>query len=349
MKSRRLAILSCCFAVAAVAFSATVRAQALEQPTIKVMLDWAIQGTHAPFFLAEKRGYFKQEGFQSVTIDRGNGAGAVINAVAGGAYHMGLSDMPVLVKFNAQNPTRALTAFYMYFDETPLCLVSLADKNPIKTAADLNGKRVAAPAGAAIVSTMPILLKATRQEQAKVNWVTTTPDLMPVMLMRGDADAIGGFTNSMIMAVRALGAKSEQLSIFKYSDAGIDMYGLAMMAPQPFIKDNPRTVAAFNRAINRAIRDTIADPKAAIAVLKDRDPLINAEVELERLQIALVQVVTPKTRKDGLSSVTAERLKRTIDTVAQSESLPNLPKVEDIFTDRFLPSAADRAIPKTGS
>jgi len=34
--------------------------------------------------------------------------------------------------------------------------------------------------------------------------------------------------------------------------------------------------------------------------------------------------------------------------VAQSETLPNLPKVEDIFTDRFLPSTADRTIPKTG-
>ncbi len=347
MKSRCLAAFS--FLLAALSLSGTAHGQALEQPNLKLMLDWAVQGTHAPFFLAEKRGYFKQEGFQSVAIDRGNGAGAVINAVAGGAYHMGLSDMPVLVKFNAQNPARALTAFYMYFDETPLCLVSLSDKNPIRIAADLNGKRVAAPAGAAIISTMPILLKATKQEHAKVSWVTTSPDLMPVMLMRGDADAVGGFTNSMIMAVRAMGVKQEQLSVFKYSDAGIDMYGLALMAPQPFIRDNPRTVAAFTRAINRAIRDTIADPKAAIAVLKDRDPLINADVELERLQIALVQVVTAKTRKDGLSSVTAERLKRTIDTVAQSEALPNLPKVEDIFTDRFLPSAADRAIPKTGS
>ncbi len=333
--------------LAAVATLCTAQAQAqpLEQPSIKVMLDWAIQGTHAPFFVAEKRGYFKQEGFSSVGIDRGNGAGAVINAAAAGAYPIVLSDVPVMVKFNAQNPQRGLVAFYMYFDETPLALISLADRNGIRSAADLNGKRVAAPAGAAIINTMPILLRATRQEQAKINWITTSPDLMPVMLMRGDADAIGGFTNSLIMAVRALGVKSEQMAVFKYADAGVDLYGLALMSPQSYVRDNPRTIAAFARAFNRGLRDTIADPKAAIAILKEHDPIINADIETERLQIALAQVITAQTRKAGLSSVTPERLQKTIDNVAASETLPGIPMARDVYTDRFLPPAAERTVP----
>jgi NitT/TauT family transport system substrate-binding protein len=320
----------------------------VEQPQIKVMLDWAVQGTHAPFFVAEKKGYFKQEGFTSVQIDRGAGAGSVINSVAAGAYQIGLSDLSVMVKFNAINPGKALTAYYVYFDETPICLVSLVGKNAIKTAADLNGKRVAAPAGSAIVSTMPILLKATGQTHAKINFINTSPELMPTLLLKGEADAIGGFTNSMIMGIRALGVKNSDLAIFKYSDAGVDMYGLSLMSSHTFVRDNPKTIAAFNRAINRAIKDTIADPKAAIAIVRERDPLLDAGVELERLQIALAQVITKQTRAHGLSSATPERLKRTIETVAESETLPAMPKVEDIYTDKFLPPAADRVIPPMG-
>lgn len=328
--------------------STAALAQSVEQPNIKMMLDWAVQGTHAPFLIAEKKGYFKQEGFTNVQIDRGNGAGAVINSVASGAYQIGLSDMSVMVKFNALNPQKALTAYYVYFDETPICLVSMAGHNPIKTAADLNGKKVAAPAGSAIISTMPVLLKATGQTQAKVNFINTTPELMSTMLLRGEVDAIGGFTNSMIMGIRALGVKSQDLTILKYADAGIDMYGLSLMSTQAFVRDNPKTIAAFNRAINRAVKDTIADPKAAIAVVRERDPLLDANVELERLQIALAQVITKQTKAHGLSSVTPERVKRTIDTVAEAETLPSTPKVEDIYTDKFLPPAADRVIPPMG-
>jgi len=347
MKTFRWLSHSCASLILGMA-SALAGAQTVEQPQIKVMLDWAVQGTHAPFFVAEKRGYFKQEGFTSVQIDRGGGAGAVINAVAAGAYQIGLSDLPVMVKFNAINPQKALTAFYIYFDETPICLVSLSNKNPIRTAADLNGKRIAAPAGSAIVNTMPILLKATNQTQAKINWVSTSPELMPTMLLKGEADAIGGFTNSMIMGIRALGVKSGDLTILKYSDAGIDMYGLSLMAPQSFVRDNPKTIAAFNRAINHAIKDTIADPRMAIAVVRERDPLLDTNVELERLQIALAQVITRQTRANGLSAATPERLKRTIDMVAESEPLPGTPKVEDIYTDKYLPPAAERVIPPMG-
>ncbi|HEY4371454.1 MAG TPA: ABC transporter substrate-binding protein [Burkholderiales bacterium] len=330
-------------AAAAPAFS-----QSVEQPKLKVMLDWAVQGTHAPFFVAEKKGYFKEAGFTSVQIDRGGGAGSTINAVASGAYEIGLSDFPVMVKFDAINPQKALTAFYVYFDETPLCLVSLTKQGTIRKPQDLNGKRVASPPGAAIMNTMPILLKAAKQPNAKINWINTTPELMPTLLLRGQADAIGGFTNSMIMGIKALGVKDSELSVFKYSDFGVDMYGLSLMASNSWIKANPKTVAAFTKAMNRAVRDTIADPAAAIAIVKEREPLTDTKIELERLQIALAQVITKQTKAHGLSAVTAERVKRTIDNVAESEKLPPMPAADVVWTDKYLPPAADRAVPAMG-
>jgi NitT/TauT family transport system substrate-binding protein len=324
-------------------------AQTLEQPNVKVMLDWVVQGTHAPFFVAEKKGYFAAEGFRSVAIDRGAGAGATINAVASGAYEFGLSDLPVMVKFDAQNPASPLTAVYVLFDETPLCLVSLASRNAIRGAADLDNKRVAAPAGAAIVNTMPILLKAVGRPETKVNWVTAAPDVMGNLLMRGDADAIGGFTNSMIMAVKALGVRREDMAVFKYADAGVDLYGLSLMVPRRFAQANPRTVAAMVRAFNRGLVDVIADPATAIRIMADRDPLMNASVEAERLQIALAQVVTRDTRANGLGAVTRERLGRTIDNVIESEGLKGRPQPDVVFDPAFLPAASERRVPGAGN
>ena len=39
-------------------FAPQARAQAPEKKDIKVMMDWIIQGTHAPFFVAQSKGYY---------------------------------------------------------------------------------------------------------------------------------------------------------------------------------------------------------------------------------------------------------------------------------------------------
>ena len=77
-----------------------------ETKNVKIMLDWVIQGTHAPFFIAQDKGYYKAEGVTVDTIDAGRGATNVAVAVAGGAYQFGWVDMPSLVRFNAQIPLR---------------------------------------------------------------------------------------------------------------------------------------------------------------------------------------------------------------------------------------------------
>jgi hypothetical protein len=145
----------CAFAFLAVGlgFSAQAPAQ-LEMPNIKVMLDWTIQSTHSPFFVAEKKGYFKQEGFQSVQIDRGTGAGNTVTSIASGVYNIGYSDLAVMVKFNAQNPGKGLMATYVTFDEPPIAFVSLKSR-PIRTPAELEGKRLATPANSANVIESP--------------------------------------------------------------------------------------------------------------------------------------------------------------------------------------------------
>ena len=321
-------------------------AQGVEKPNIKVMMDWTIQGTHAPFVLADIKGYFKQEGL-TVTIDRGTGAGNTANAVGGGAYDFGWVDTPTLVKFNAQNPNTPQIGVYMSFDESALAIVSLKAR-PISKPSDIDGKRIAAPTGSAVVNTLPILLKAGKAETAKVNWQFVAPQLMPTLLVKGDTDGIGGFTNSQIMAVRSLGVKMEDITVLKYADYGVDMYGLALTGLTKFIKENPRTVAAFVRALNKGTKDTIADPKAAVKLMKTRDPLMDEAIEVERLLIALGHTLTPHTMKAGLSSVTRERLQRTIDTVAGSETLSTKPTIADIWTDQFLPPVADRMAPPLG-
>src|SRR6266568_2143075 len=90
-----------------------------ETRNVRIMMDWIIQGTHAPFFVARENGYFKSEGITVDAIDAGKGATNVAVSVAGGVYQFGWVDLPSMIRFNAQNPASPLIAVYISFDETP--------------------------------------------------------------------------------------------------------------------------------------------------------------------------------------------------------------------------------------
>ena len=93
--------------------------QAAENRNVRILMDWVLQGTHAPFFVAQDKGYFKTEGVNVEAIDGGKGATNTAVSVASGVYQFGFVDVPAMIRFNAQNPGSPLVAIYMSFDEQP--------------------------------------------------------------------------------------------------------------------------------------------------------------------------------------------------------------------------------------
>ncbi|MDT9096594.1 ABC transporter substrate-binding protein, partial [Escherichia coli] len=71
-------------------FAPAVRAQTLTP--IKFTLGWKTQGSDAPYFVARDKGYFRAAGLD-VTIDQGEGSGATVTRIMGGAYDAGFGDI----------------------------------------------------------------------------------------------------------------------------------------------------------------------------------------------------------------------------------------------------------------
>jgi NitT/TauT family transport system substrate-binding protein len=323
----------------------TASAARAEVKNVRIMMDWIIQGTHAPFFIAQERGYYKAEGVTVDAIDAGKGATNVAVSVAGGVYHFGWVDMPSMIRFNAQNPASPLVAVYVSFDETPLAVITRKDAG-IRKPADLDGKKIAGGPGTAVHDTISILLKAAKAEHVKINWVGVQPQLFGPMLKRGEVDGTGGFTNSNIPAALELGFTLDDLFVIKYSDFGADLYGLALVTTKKFADENPGTVRAVVKAVNQGTKDTIAAPQKALELLKARDPMMKLDIEKVRLDIALGLTNTAHVAKNGLSSVTPEKLKQTIDATVAAYNLPNRPDPSIVYTDKYLPPVAERMPPK---
>jgi NitT/TauT family transport system substrate-binding protein len=314
-----------------------------EVVSVKFVLDWAIQGPQAPFIVALEKGYFAQEGL-AVIMDRGYGSADAVSKVASGAYQIGYGSLDALIEFNVKNPGKELMAVYVVLNSPPYSVITLKGKG-INSPKDLEGRKIGAPEGDAPRRLFPVFAKAVGIDPAKVEWVSMSPPLREPSLVKGEVDAITGFYFTGYLNLLALNVNPEDIVAFKYNDYGVELYGNAIIVRKDFMQSNPEAVAKFVRAVNRALKEVIADPEKAADYVKQRDPLVDRNVELERLKLALSDnILTEEVKRNGLGAVERTRLEKTIQSVVTAFNLPRTPSPDEVFTDRFLPPKEERTI-----
>jgi len=332
-----------CAVFALAVCSAVLPAAHAQETAVKFQLDWRFEGPAALFLVPVSKGYFKEEKL-NVTIDAGNGSGGTVTRVASGTYDIGFADLAALMEFHANNPTapNKPVAVMMVYNNTPAAVLALK-KSGIRSPADLSGKKLGAPVFDAGRKAFPIFAKANAIEN--VAWTAMDPPLRETMLVRGDVDAITGFSFTSLLNLEARGVKAEDVVILPYPDHGVKLYGNAIIVGEEFLKKHPEAVRAFLRAFTKGVKDVIADPKASIATVKARDGIINEELELRRLRLALdATVLTSDARAEGFGSALAPRLSLMASQVSDAFGTKERVNPNAVWNGSFLPGLAERNI-----
>jgi NitT/TauT family transport system substrate-binding protein len=310
------------------------------QTPIKFQLDWRFEGPSALFLQPVAKGYFKQAGLD-VTVDAGNGSGGTVTRVASGSYDLGLADIAALMEFHANNPDapNKPVAIMMVYNNTPAAVFALK-KSGIQTPADLAGKKLGAPVFDAGRKAWPIFAKANKVNGA--TWVSMDPPLRETMLVRGDVDAITGFSFTSLLNLEARGAKAGDVVMFPYALHGVKLYGNAIIASPKILKENPAAVKAFLQAFAKGTKEVLANPDAAIEHVKARDGIINVELEKRRLKMAIDQVIaSPDARAEGFGQVKLPRLALMASQVGDAFATKTRVNADAVWTSAYLPSAAN--------
>ncbi len=163
------------------------------------------------------------------------------------------------------------------------------------------------------------------------------------ILVTGQVDAISAHFFTAVLNLKAIGVAEEDIVVLLYAEHGLDVYGNAVMCSRKFAEEQPAVVRAFIRALTRAWQDVLANPEEAISYVKQRDPLIDSQVELERLLLTInVCMLTPDVLERGFGDIRPERLARAIALVAEGFGLAQVPQAEEVFTSEFLPPLEER-------
>ena len=326
--------------IAALLFAAAFPAAQAQMTPIKFQLDWRFEGPAALFLTPVAKGYFKDAKLD-VVVDAGNGSGGTVTRVASGAYDMGFADLAALMEFHANNPDapNKPIAIMMVYNDTPASVMALK-KSGIKTPADLNGKKLGAPVFDAGRRAFPIFAKA--NNITGVQWTAMDPPLRETMLVRGDIDAITGFTFTSLLNLEARGVKAEDVVVLPYPDYGVKLYGNAIIASPKMLKENPAAVKAFLVAFAKGMKDVMANPAAAIADVKARDGIVNVELETRRLKLAIDTVInSPNARAEGFGQINGPRLSLMASQVSDAFNTKSRVNPDVIWNGSYLPTKAE--------
>jgi len=329
-------------ASAALAAGLPMPAIAQSKTPIKMILNWRYQGPQSWFFLPDDDGTLAKAGIE-LTMDQGNGSGAAVGQVAGGAYDVGFGDINALIQLAATKPEEAPIGVYMMFNKPPFTVAVLSKSN-IKTAKDLEGKKLGGAANDGALKLFPAFAQVAGIDTSGIETLNFQPNLREQMLKNEQVDGVFGYVNTIRFSAKLSGMDPDkEIRFINYGDYGMDLYSNCLIVSRKLAKDQPEVVKALVAGFNKGLKDTMADLDKAIDSVAKREPLINKAVEKERLIATMEDEMNhPEIATIGLGDVDDARFKRSIDLVVKANGLPRTPEMGEIFSRDFLPPMAER-------
>jgi NitT/TauT family transport system substrate-binding protein len=324
-------------AASVLAASAALFAQSAQaEDDVTIQLDWVVRGDHAIFFVARDKGYFKENGINVTAIRKGTGTPDALRLVANGNADFGFGDLPTLAVSRSQGlPVVALAATNQ---QSPLAMISLKKTKELKSPADLKGMNIGIhPAGSTYVF-FKALLAANGMKEGDVTESTVSPPYENYLLL-GRVQAVPGYIDAEVPELEAKAGGKGSLSIMLGADFGYNVYGSGVFASDTTVKQKPDLVKRFMAAYMHAFKDTIADPKAAVAMtVKDNPEYAGKEDVLEQQLEADIQSTfsSDDTKANGLGTMTDAEWQSTSDTLQQQGVLKAPIAVKDVYTNDFV-------------
>ncbi|WP_312753098.1 ABC transporter substrate-binding protein [Rummeliibacillus suwonensis] len=259
---------------------------------ISIMLDWYPNAVHSAFYVAQEKGYFKEEGL-NVKIEMPADTNDPLKLAATGKVDLAISYQNQTILSKSEGiPIISVAALVRHsLDE-----LMMKKSSGIHSPKDLEGKNVGYSSSELSEAIIKTMVEADGGDFSKVKMTDVGWDLIPsVATDRVDA-IIGGYINHEFVLLNKEGYDMKSIQNSDYDVP--DNYELVLVTGQKTFHQKRDAIKRFWKAVAKGQEEVKKNPKEGLQILLDHEndsfPL-DKDVETKSLEILL-----PRMEDDGL-------------------------------------------------
>jgi ABC-type nitrate/sulfonate/bicarbonate transport system substrate-binding protein len=261
---------------------------------VTYQLGWLANVENAGEFVADTRGYFKDEGIK-ITLLPGGPTTTVEPEVISGKCLVGLSETDTTAR--AIDQGGHLKTIAATLQSTPLGVCSLASK-PYLTPKSLYGKKLGIQSFQ--VEVFKAFYKMIGLDWSKINVIPATGD--PSILSSGEVDALSVLVTNEPITLALKGIKTH---VWTLGQHGWSVFGDTLEVATKSLNNTKERDLLVHvvRAVARGWQNALADPTPATAMVVDhygKNLDLNSKQQLLSLKAFKSMIETPYTKAHGL-------------------------------------------------
>jgi NitT/TauT family transport system substrate-binding protein len=304
-------------------------AASADKTPVSIRFSWKLKGEYAPLYVALDKGYFAAENLD-VTLGEGTSSQTALSSIVQNQDQAAW--LPGVFAVQAISNGLAVKVVGLYNAAAPNVLISRADK-PVRTPADLKGKIVGHSVGDVGTTFIGVICKKQHIDCSSFKTVTVAAPARVPSLVAKKVDVVSAYTsNDLPILVNKFGPKA--FVVMDPTKYGLRVMGASLAVSDAYLAAHRKVVAGLRRAIDRGFRDTLADPRAAAAImLKHWTTALSLDVVTE--QVKGLNAAVDRHPGKSIGWVDPQAIQDTLDALETAYKLKNRKPV-DAYLDNSL-------------
>jgi NitT/TauT family transport system substrate-binding protein len=318
-------IVAATLVVAMAAFAQAAKAQ----DKVGLRLDWVFGTEHSGVWVAQEKGFFKQENLD-VRILPGEGSSVTVKLVGTGDIEFGYATADQALLAYSRSLPVVTTAVIL--QSSPTAIV-FPKSTGIRKLTDLYGKRLGLQLKSAVERQWRVVAKMQSIDTSKIQEVPA--DLaVAQLIIAGRIDAgVAFFFNDGIRPI----AEGIDMDWILFRDVGLPMYSSSLIVNAETIEKKPDLVARFTRAFVRGWDYAKAHPDEAFALTVKAQPTLDNKYNKLKLPAVLTLLDSPDSQKNGIGHSDRAGWESLQKALVAADLLKEPVDLDKVYTNKFLP------------
>ena len=307
-------------------------AQAGEHMSLTLMKDWAPHGMHAPFYLAQAKGWFKEAGVTVKIVD-GKGSAATIGLVGADQADIGHASLSVMAL--ARNKGLPVTAIGSILRTNEVGVIFSKGKT-YKGPKDFKGSTLVYTSGSIEAPFIDTFLAQGGLKRSEVNLLAVAASAKIATYLAGRGDGVIGPVPFFL----AIAARKRPSSFVGFAENGLPMLSWGIVANDESIAKKPKAMKAFMTALARSWKHILdGGLDEAVQAMIDLRPKARVSMGAGKAIFNAYRpyFYSPTTKGKPMGYMSAKDWDDTVKTLKRLKRVKASMKATDFYNASFMP------------